>query len=413
MGHRLPVQAGACAIRMRTSPCTGFFPRTPYCRGTRSPDEIRTVRAAVRMKMLLNRLREIDPGIPDIDADNLDHMSEADLMKISLAKSSLANTNVRGLETPLLKANHGELHPVPSHSWIRKDMEALKEILFASYINLLLVVVPVALVAGVMQWGAVPVFFLNFLALVPLSLILGDITEDLALRFGDVRNLFTVVATSLLSIYSQPLGFVIPTLAGNIIPGSEAYILPLSRGSAIILLLTYCCYLYFHLFTHQDSEETDEPGADRAKELELPMLSSSTALTVLGIITIAVAAKELEMPMLTTFTALTVLGIITIIVALHSDYLTGALEEVSKETGLGQAFLGMIVLPIAGNACEHMTAVMVAMKNKMDLSLGIAVGSSLQIALFAIPVVVLAGWITGHDFSLNFDFFSVIVLLLR
>lgn len=59
-------------------------------------------------------------------------------------------------------------------------------------------------------------------------------------------------------------------------------------------------------------------------------------------------------------------------------FLTGALEETSKDTGLSTAFLSVVVLPIAGNACEHITAVVVASKNKMDLSLGIAVGSSLQ-----------------------------------
>lgn len=64
-------------------------------------------------------------------------------------------------------------------------------------------------------------------------------------------------------------------------------------------------------------------------------------------------------------------------------YLCGSIEEFSAHTGLSQAFLGIIVLPIAGNACEHITAVVVAMKNKMDLALGVAVGSSIQIAIFA------------------------------
>jgi Ca2+:H+ antiporter len=70
------------------------------------------------------------------------------------------------------------------------------------------------------------------------------------------------------------------------------------------------------------------------------------------------------------------------------------------------------VLPIAGNACEHITAVVVAVKNKMDLSLGVAVGSSIQIAVFAIPFVVLAGWVLGKPFSLDFDPFAVLVLML-
>lgn len=64
------------------------------------------------------------------------------------------------------------------------------------------------------------------------------------------------------------------------------------------------------------------------------------------------------------------------------------------KTGLGQAFVGMIILPIAGNACEHLAAVVMAAKNKMNLSLGIAIGSGLQISMFAIPFTVLVGWVS-------------------
>ena len=69
-----------------------------------------------------------------------------------------------------------------------------------------------------------------------------------------------------------------------------------------------------------------------------------------------------------------------------------------------QAFIGMIVLPIAGNACEHVAAIVVAMKNKMELSLGIAIGSSLQISLCVMPFVVLVGWATGHAVSRELKF---------
>lgn len=63
----------------------------------------------------------------------------------------------------------------------------------------------------------------------------------------------------------------------------------------------------------------------------------------------------------------------------HKRFLTGAIEAVSEKSGLSQEFLGLIVLPIAGNACEHITAVFVAMKNKCDLALGVALGSSIQV----------------------------------
>ena len=143
-------------------------------------------------------------------------------------------------------------------------------------------------------------------------------------------------------------------------------------------------------------------------------------------------------------------------------FLTGALEEVSKTSGLNQRFLGLIVLPIAGNACEHITACFVAVKNKMDLSIGVALGSSiqvrcaccpaaawpvaahgclqqalvpgvrcaavrrctllkdvlssndagLQIAIFVLPVCVLAGWAMDRPFTFNFDPFASLILTL-
>eukprot|EP00798_Chlamydomonas_sp_ICE-L_P000148 gene148-1671_t len=82
--------------------------------------------------------------------------------------------------------------------------------------------------------------------------------------------------------------------------------------------------------------------------------------------------------------ALTSLTVITIIVSIASELLTGSIEEVSLHTGLGEAFLGMIVLPIAGNACEHVTAVMVAMKNKMAFSLNFDAFSALALTLAVI-----------------------------
>jgi Ca2+:H+ antiporter len=97
---------------------------------------------------------------------------------------------------------------------------------------------------------------------------------------------------------------------------------------------------------------------------------------------------------------------------LSHRFLTASIEEFTRVTGLSQQFVGIIILPIAGNACEHITAVIVALKNKMNLSMGVAVGSSIQISIFAIPFVVIVGWVTGHPFSLDFDPFSALVLTL-
>ena len=78
-------------------------------------------------------------------------------------------------------------------------------------------------------------------------------------------------------------------------------------------------------------------------------------------------------------------------------FLTDAISDVSEKSGLSQAFLGLIILPIAGNACEHITAVLVAYKDKMDLAIGVALGSSIQIAIFVLPVLVLIGYANFPD----------------
>lgn len=325
--------------------------------------------------------------------------------------------------------------------WWRRDYMAAKSILFSSWFNVMLVCLPLGLAAHFAHWPPVAVFTLNFLTLIPLALILGDITEDLALRFGDVvggllnatfgnvvelllsisalqNGLYTVVATSLLGsilsnlllvlgccflfggcyyktqtfnevasqatgslLFLSCIGIILPTAAKNMMsdstPPGEDWVLAVSRGTAIVLLIIYGCYLYFQLKTHKDTFAADEDAQE---------------------------------PALSLFGSLLGLSIITIVVATCSEFLTGSIEAFSETTGIGQAFLGMIVLPIAGNACEHITAVIVAMKNKMDLALGVAVGSSTQIALFAIPFVVLVGWATGHPFSLDFDPFATVVL---
>ncbi|KAK9808608.1 hypothetical protein WJX72_000497 [[Myrmecia] bisecta] len=332
--------------------------------------------------------------------------------------------------------------PAPGLISPKSDATAIFHLFTTSYMNILLLCVPLGIAAHFFNWGAYATFILNFCALIPLALVLGEVTEDLALRFGETiggllnatfgnvvemilsiaaltKGLYTVVAASLLgSILSNlllVLGFcflcggtkykqqsfniqinkaccsllfmacialVIPTAAKSLFTDeqlTEKSIIEVSRGTAIILALMYMCYLFFTLKTHAS-------GPDEETASDKPSLSLVAALGTLGGITVVVAAA--------------------------SEFLTGALEEVSKQSGLSEAFLGLIVLPIAGNACEHITAVFVAIKNKMDLAIGVALGSSIQIGVFVIPVVVVVGWGIGRPFALDFDPFIVLVLTL-
>ena len=102
-----------------------------------------------------------------------------------------------------------------------------------------------------------------------------------------------------------------------------------------------------------------------------------------------------------------VLSVVTCLVALMSEMLVGALEPAAHRLGFTQVFVGVILVALVGNAAEHSTAVMVALKNKMDLAVGIAVGSSLQIALLVAPLLVFASYFFGTPLDLIFTPFEV------
>lgn len=115
-------------------------------------------------------------------------------------------------------------------------------------------------------------------------------------------------------------------------------------------------------------------------------------------------------PILSRVSAIILLLITTGLVAACAEFMVDSIDYLVENTGVSEAFIGLIVLPIVGNAAEHVTAVTVASKNKMDLAIGVAIGSSIQIALFVTPVIVLLGWCLNTDMSLYFSLFETISL---
>jgi len=106
------------------------------------------------------------------------------------------------------------------------------------------------------------------------------------------------------------------------------------------------------------------------------------------------------------------LAVITVLVAVTAEWLVDSINGLTASGKIKQEFVGLILLPIVGNAAEHVTAVTVSVKDKLNLSLGVAVGSSIQIALFVIPFIVVLGWILGKPMSLLFDPYESIALFL-
>ncbi|KAJ3127113.1 hypothetical protein HK098_006810 [Nowakowskiella sp. JEL0407] len=338
---------------------------------------------------------------------------------------------------PLLPSHNGSIqHSSPT------TLSSIKAIAASTYLNYLLVFVPLGLIAGLTGQSAQIVFTLNFLAIIPLAKLLGLATEEIALRtnqtiggllnatFGNLveaivailalkNGLIQVVQSSLLgSILSNlllVLGFsfllgglqhktqkfnataaqtaaslfcltilalFIPAVLQWQVSGEEgeALVLVVSRYTALILLVVYILYLVFQLKTHPDFFADDNESA------------------------------EAEEPSATLPVAVSLLVLSTLFVSANAEYLVDSIEGISEAWGLSETFVGLILLPIVGNAAEHVSAVSVAMKNKMDLVIGISVGSSMQIALFVTPLCVIAGWIFTQPMSLAFTPLETVVV---
>jgi Ca2+:H+ antiporter len=157
----------------------------------------------------------------------------------------------------------------------------------------------------------------------------------------------------------------------------------ISAVVSVILLLSYCAGLFFSLRTHRELFNPyleDEEEADGAWSVRRSV----------GLLALAGAG-----------------------VALMSELLVGSIEHAAESVGLSQFFIGVVVVAIVGNAAEHWVAVLVALKDKMDLAVNIAVGSSAQVALFVAPVLVLLSFAIGpHPMALVFNGYEVAAMLL-
>ncbi|CAO3623705.1 unnamed protein product [Mucor hiemalis] len=187
----------------------------------------------------------------------------------------------------------------------------------------------------------------------------------------------------------------------------------ISKATSIILLIIYLAYLVFQLKTHKtfflqapveafkverqfsrirllkrDEEQIVEtPGQEKEEE------------------------EEEESPCMPTLISILLLLIVTAVVAVSAEFLVSAIESVVEQWHIGETFIGLITLPIVGNAAEHVTAVTVTYKDKMDLALGVAVGSSMQVALLVTPIMVIIGWGINVDMCSFFNVYETAVML--
>lgn len=100
----------------------------------------------------------------------------------------------------------------------------------------------------------------------------------------------------------------------------------------------------------------------------------------------------------------------TILIGFCAEFLVDSIDGIATSWKISHGFIGLIILPIVGNAAEHVSALFAALRNKMDLAIGVSLGSSLQIAIFVTPVLVLVGWIIGQPLTLDFPVFDISVI---
>ncbi|MCJ2519697.1 MAG: calcium/proton exchanger [Candidatus Thermoplasmatota archaeon] len=213
----------------------------------------------------------------------------------------------------------------------------------------------------------------NILLILGLSMLVGGLRfkkQSFARKAASTRSTMLVLAT---------IGLVIPSLflisSGQSIP--EGAIASMSIWISVLLLIAYGGGLLFSLHTHRHI--FNPPG-----EEEEPEWSRGYALLVLG------GAMAL--------------------VALMSEVFIEAVEASIETIGLNELFLGVVVIAVVGNAAEHSSAVMMAWKNKMNLSVAIAASSSTQIALFVAPILVFVSILIGNTMTLAFDLFELIAI---
>ncbi|MCX5984513.1 MAG: calcium/proton exchanger [Nostocales cyanobacterium LacPavin_0920_SED1_MAG_38_18] len=317
---------------------------------------------------------------------------------------------------------------------------SIKNIIF----SILLLFIPISLAAHFLEWGDLIVFITAALAILPLAAWMGTATEEITVvvgpgiggflnaTFGNateliialvalnaglidvvkasitgsiISNLLLVMGLSMLlggirykeqtfesvvarvnasSMNLAVIAILLPTAMNYTSVGiNEATVQNLSLAVAIVLILVYGLTLLFSMKTH-------------------------AYLYEVGIAEIEEDEVTHEKPNVWLWSG--VLLVCTLLVAWESELLVDSLEVATSKLGLSALFTGVILVPIIGNAAEHATAVTVAMKNKMDLAMSVAVGSSMQIALFVAPVLVIAGWIVGQPMDLDFNPFELVAV---
>lgn len=328
----------------------------------------------------------------------------------------------------------------------------LKTVKFSksSAIYFLLVFAPIVVVLNLVGADHLILFAMAIIGLIPLAKLIGDSTEHLATHYGAtlgsllnvtfgnaaeiiisvvainaglielvkasitgsiLGNIMLIFGLSLIAggvkhkeqifnrenaglqsslIFLAIIGLAIPTILSTTVLKpidlvSQLKLQILSDVLAIVLICVYVAGILFTFFTHKHLFVAPG-GADEVLEMNHNRWSKRKSFLILGASMVGVVAV--------------------------SEILVGSVEETSKQFGFGELFVGAIIVGIVGNAAEHSSAILLARKGKIDLSIGIAAGSGTQIALFVVPILVMVGIILGQPFTLEFTLYELATLFL-
>jgi len=321
-------------------------------------------------------------------------------------------------------------------------MKPLFTFLIKKPLSILVLALPLALLAEFGDWGPVWVFVLSALAVVPLADFIGQGTEALAARtsprIGGLLNatlgntaelIITIIAIreGLLelvkaSITGSILGNLllvmgVAMVVGGARHGVQTFERRHASRNAILLVLAVLALLIPSILSHY----LGQPNALRVEALSLGVAAVMIVLYALALLfsfkshgaplAHEPAEGSILEPEWSVRKALFTLGFATLGVVIASELLVGAVEPVVASLGISEFFLGIILVPIVGNVAEHLVAVQVAARNQMELSVEIAVASSLQIALFVAPVLVFISLLLGNPLQLIFNQLELVGLV--
>lgn len=360
-----------------------------------------------------------------------------------------------------LSSGGGSEHcsPSPSSSpspsiYMRNTLaQSIKIVVFSNKLNLLFFFGPLAILVDKLFGHNVWVFLFSSLGIIPLAERLGYTTEQLACytgptvggllnaTFGNATELIISVyalKSGMIRVVQQSLlGSILSNMllvlgcaffAGGLVHSKREQVF--NKGAATMssgLLLMAVMGLLFPAVLHATRTELHFGKSELAlsRFTSCVMLVAYTAFLVFQLksqsnLYLPVNEEsqtegnsdDEEAPEISKWESVVWLSILTAWISVLSQYLVDAIEGASVKMHIPIAFISVILLPIVGNAAEHAGAVMFAMKDKLDISLGVAIGSSTQIAMFGIPFCVVIGWIIGRPMDLNFQLFETATLFI-